>query len=115
PWVFQLYNRQGPNPKDLLPRVYHDAHSDWLQALAEHGAAGFVLLLLCGAAPLALTRTRRWPDLSRQALTGCLLVLAYAAVEFPFGNTAVVLAWWILFFCALRYAELSSPPDPIPQ
>lgn len=109
PLVFPIYNRQGPDPRDLLPKVYHDAHTDWLQALAEHGFVGTLLLVLCAALPLAAVGRSPWPELSRQLLVGEGLVLLYAAVEFPFGNTAVVLTWWILLFVAARYAALSAP------
>jgi O-antigen ligase len=119
PHVFTLYNSQEPDPRDHLPKFYHDAHSDWLQALAEHGFFGTALLVLCAFVPLR----RVW----RQAATsciplylffGCSLVLLYAAVEFPFGNVAVVLSWWMCFFCAIRYVQLQpvasrlSPINP---
>jgi hypothetical protein len=39
-----------------------------------------------------------------------LLVSAYAWVEFPFGNVAVVLAWWLCFFCAVQYVRLTERP-----
>jgi O-antigen ligase len=111
PLVFPIYNRQEPDPVDRLPKVYHDAHSDWLQALAEHGFVGTVLLALCAVVPwCGATGSPARGSVSRQLLVGCALVLLYAGVEFPFGNTAVVLAWWVFFFTALRYAELSRRP-----
>ena len=42
----------------------------------------------------------------RYLLTGCLLVLLYAWVEFPFANPAVMLTFCATFSCALRYAQL---------
>ena len=39
-------------------------------------------------------------------LAGCALILLYAWVEFPFGNIAVVLVWWLSFFSAVHYARL---------
>ncbi len=109
PHVFPLYNTQEPNPVDRLPVVYHDAHSDWLQAVAEHGLVGAALLALCAWVPLSGLRR---PDLKSPIvlypLAGCGLILLYAWVEFPFGNVAVVLAWWICFFCAVRYAQLEA-------
>jgi hypothetical protein len=47
-------------------------------------------------------------------LSGCLLVALYSWVEFPFGNVAVTLAWWLCFFAAVQYARLTdahSAPD----
>jgi hypothetical protein len=38
-------------------------------------------------------------------LSGLAVVLGYALVEFPFGNRANVLTWWVLFFAALAYAR----------
>ena len=110
PYVFQIYNSQDhPNKRDNLPNYYVDAHSDWLQAVAEHGLVGAALLALCGLAPLAALRRRRpWGTLPAHLLAGCALILLYAWVEFPFGNTAVVLCWWFCFFTAVSYARLGG-------
>lgn len=108
PHVFQLYNTQTATA-DRLPVFYADAHSDWLQALAEHGFVGTVLIGLCALLPLAKLRARhlRHP-LPNYLLCGCALVLLYAWIEFPFGNAAVVFTWWLCFFSAVRYARLDS-------
>jgi hypothetical protein len=50
-------------------------------------------------------RRRRFESLPRALLAGCGLVLLYAWIEFPFGNTAVALTWWLCFFVCLRYAR----------
>jgi hypothetical protein len=42
------------------------------------------------------------------------LLLVYAWVEFPFGNLAVVLTWWITFFGAVQYARLQDREAPTP-
>jgi hypothetical protein len=53
-------------------------------------------------------------------LAGCGLILVYAGVEFPFGNAAVVIAFWTCFFCAVQYSRLqdrkpgSEPSSPAP-
>jgi len=41
-------------------------------------------------------------------------VLAYALLEFPFGNRANVLVWWTLFFAALAHTRAmeGSPSAP---
>ena len=111
PYVFQFYNSQDrPNPKDHLPNYYVDAHSDWLQAVAEHGLIGAALLAWCALAPLgALWRRRPWGVVPGHLLAGCALILLYAWVEFPFGNTAVVLCWWFCFFTAVSYKRIEAP------
>jgi O-antigen ligase len=107
PPVFIFYNTQSPGPIDHLPVYYHDAHNDWLQAVAEHGLIGTALLALLGLIPLApmLRRPPRSP-LPAYLLAGCGLILFYACLEFPFGNSAVVLSWWICFFTAVQYTRL---------
>jgi O-antigen ligase len=107
PPVFQFYNTQTPGPIDHLPVFYHDAHNDWLQSVAEHGLLGTALLVLLGAVPLAqLFRRRPRSPLPGYLLAGCGLILLYGCVEFPFGNTAVVLTWWMCFFIAVQYSRL---------
>lgn len=106
PTAFYLRNSQRV-ADDGLPRLFHDAHSDWLQSLAEVGVIGTALLALCGAVPWWQLRRRvSWPPLSRYLLFGCALILAYALLEFPFGNRCVVIVVWVLFFAAVRYAHL---------
>jgi len=111
PTVFYSYNSQEPGV-DRLPKFYWDAHSDWLQSLAELGFVGTGLLVLLAIIPLATLRRRHLQSpFPIFLLVGCGLVLLYAAIEFPFGNPAVVLTWWLLFFAAVRYAQLESPRE----
>jgi hypothetical protein len=107
PHVFTLYNtRKSP---DRLPVFYHDAHSDWLQALAEHGLVGSALLAVMVILPLTRLRRRHFSSsIPAYLLAGCGLILLYATVEFPFGNFAVILSWWFCFFCALHYGRLQD-------
>ncbi|HVU32293.1 MAG TPA: O-antigen ligase family protein [Opitutaceae bacterium] len=113
PYVFTLYNTQ--ESVDGFPIYYHDAHSDWLQSLAEHGVVGSALLLLLAVLPLiSVSRAEFANPLSTYLLGGCVVVLLYAGVEFPFGNFAVVLTWWLCLFCGLRYALLRDPTPPAP-
>jgi O-antigen ligase len=107
PTVFFLYNTQVPSA-DRVPVFYYDAHSDWLQSVAELGLAGTLLIGCLGLAPLVGLRRLRLGLLPGYLLAGCALVLLYAWVEFPFGNPAVVLAWWLCFFAAVRYARLDA-------
>lgn len=110
--VFTLYNTQ--KSVDKFPIFYHDAHSDWLQAFAEHGFVGTTLLALCGVVPLLKLRPRHLGDpLVCYLLAGCGFVLLYAWVEFPFGNVAVVLSWWLCFFSAIHYGRLGDRETPL--
>jgi len=106
PHVFSLYNTRE-SKVDRLPVNYHDAHSDWLQAFAEHGVIGSALLGLCAIVPLWRRRLRHllspWPA---YLIGGCGLIVLYAWIEFPFGNLAVVLTWWLCFFSAIQYVRL---------
>jgi len=115
PKVFEFYNSQDIGPIDHLPVRYVDAHNDWLQSVAEHGLVGTAVLGLCALVPLrALRRRPPRSPLPKYLLTGCGIVLLYAWVEFPFGNTSVVLTWWLLFFAAVRYAELQHASSSTP-
>lgn len=106
PTAFYHYNTQhfssnGPN------RLFHDAHSDWLQSVAEVGLLGTALLLLCAGVPLyGSRRALRASPLVIYLLSGGALLVLYATLEFPFGNRAVVIAFWVCFFSALGYARL---------
>ncbi len=107
PHVFLRYNSQ--TSPDKLPIFYRDAHSDWLQALSEHGFLGSALLALCAVVPAA--GLRRWQLQSAVPVSlfaGCAAVLVYAWVEFPFGNFCVIFTWWLCFFCAVQYARLQE-------
>lgn len=113
PHVFTLYNTR--QSVDKLPVFYRDAHSDWLQSLAEHGFTGTSLLALCGLIPLLRLRRRHLASpVPCYLLAGCALILLYAWVEFPFGNIAVVLTWWLSFFSAVHYARLYDREAPAP-
>ena len=93
--------------------IYVEAHSDWLQSVAETGFVGTTLLILMALIPLASVtwRSLRHPLVS-YPLLGCMLVAFYAWVEFPFANGAVLISFWTLFFSAIRYAGLQHQSDP---
>ena len=82
---------------------YAEAHSDWLQSVAETGFVGTLLLVLMGLVPLlgALRRAAIAP-LPAYLLLCCTLVSLYAAIEFPFANGAVVVSLWTIFLIGLR-------------
>ena len=90
-------------------RYYATAHNDWLQSVAETGFVGTTLLVLMGLVPLLSLKKRQWTHpLTAYPLLGCLLVVLYAAFEFPFGNAAFLVTFWILLFATVRYAQLSD-------
>lgn len=105
--VFYVFNSQRAVERWVWIPFYAEAHSDWLQSLAETGFVGTILLVLLVLLPL---RAIRWRSVEsvvpRYLLAGCALVLLYAWIEFPFANPAVLLTFWAAFYCALRYADL---------
>lgn len=107
--VFVRYNTEG-SPEDHLVFHYDQAHSDWLQSLAEVGWIGTTFLVLMGGLPLWTQRRilRSGRFVTAMLLAGCGLIALYAWVEFPFANPAVALCFWTLFFTGIRYASLSD-------
>ncbi|MFA5057687.1 MAG: O-antigen ligase family protein [Opitutaceae bacterium] len=104
--VFQLFNQQV-SVEGWVP-FYAQAHSDWLQALAEVGLAGTVLIILMGLIPLvAFFRLGPPGVVPAYLLAGCGLLALYAWVEFPFANPAVLEVFWLCFFSAVRYHKLT--------
>ena len=108
--VFRIYNSQRPVEPWFGAPFYAKAHNDWLQSLAEVGFVGTGLLALLVLLPLLAVPWRRVEAmLPRYLLAGDALILLYAWVEFPFANPAVMLTFWVILFCAARYATLSLP------
>lgn len=105
--VFRNYNTLQSS--DGLPQYYEYAHSDWLQLLAETGMIGaalyacFILLFF-----RPLRRFRNVASLPRYLFSGCTLILLYAWIEFPFGNPAVTLFFWIGLFGAVAWIKLDQ-------
>lgn len=94
---------------DNLPIYYDQAHSDWLQSLAEVGVVGTTLLCATGIIPLWMTRRRLFKHVFSGSVLGIhALILLYAWIEFPLASPAVVLAFWVTFFAGLRHAQLGS-------
>jgi hypothetical protein len=106
PTVFPFYNSIKAN-RDGIPQIYHDAHSDWLQSLSELGLAGTALIGAAVALPSMAIGRRKVSQLPLFLLCGCVLVALYSLIEFPFGNVAVVLAWWLCLFGAVQYVRLT--------
>ncbi len=112
--VFRIFNTQRTVETWWWIPFYAKAHNDWLQSLAEVGFVGTGLLALLMLLPLLAVRWRQVESiLPRYLLTGVILVLLYAWVEFPFANPAVLLAFSASFYCAVRYAllDLQSERD----
>ena len=104
--VFPIFNQQL-SVEGWVP-FYREAHSDWLQALAEVGLTGTVLLGLIAALPLVAAFRLGPPGvLPAYLLAGCGLLVLYALVEFPFANPAVLEAFWCCLFTAVRYHKLT--------
>lgn len=109
--IFLNYSRFKPG-SDRLMNTFVDAHSDWLQSLAELGFFGTALLLAFGLLPLFETfRLARLSAFSGWLLGGCALIAAYAWVEFPLACPAVVATWWIFWFAALRVLQLTPTSE----
>jgi len=114
--VFRIFNTQRAAETWVWIPFYAEAHSDWLQAFAEVGLIGTVLLVLLGLLPLLSVSWRRSRSLvPRYLLGGCGLLLLYAWVEFPFANPAVLLTFCALFYSAVRYAALDQPDPSSPH
>jgi len=108
PTIFVIFNSQE-SKVDHLPVIYHDAHSDWLQSVAEIGLVGTALIGTAVALPASVIWRRKMSPIPYFLLCGCLLVAAYAWIEFPFGNLAVILSWWLCFLVSVHYIRLSAP------
>ena len=107
--TLQLIRPRPVEERRQYEHSYVDAHSDWLQSLAEAGFIGTLLVILCGALPAKRCRASlRAGNIPAYLLGGCGLILLYAGVEFPFGNPAVTVAFWLCFFSALQYTRLQS-------
>ncbi|MDI1319892.1 MAG: O-antigen ligase family protein [bacterium] len=105
--VFWVFNTQRTAEAVFYIPFYAEAHNDWLQSLAETGFVGTGLLALLLLGPLLSVPWRRVGSvIPRYLLAGCVIVLLYAWVEFPFANPAVMLTFCATFYCAVRYAML---------
>jgi O-antigen ligase len=110
PTVFYLRNSQRYPIPHLSNQVhFHDAHCDWLQSLSEVGFVGTALLGLCALVPIYHRRRGlRQSPLTTHLLAGLGLILLYAWLEFPFGNGAVIVAFWVCLFCAVHYPHCEN-------
>lgn len=107
--VFGIYNSQYAVERWFGQTYYAEAHCDWLQSVAEVGLTGTALLVLMGLLPLIAAFRHRVPftEFPRWLLSGCGLIALYAWIEFPFANPAVMITFWLCFFTAIRYHQLT--------
>lgn len=109
-WGMDSFARLAPfYADDLLLGARQDrATSDVLQFLAEFGIFGCILPL-AGFVYLLTRYIRGKHDmrLTNHLLVGCFSVLVLALVDSPFMSPAVFLSFLIIFFSALRWADLS--------
>ncbi|WP_269522490.1 O-antigen ligase family protein [Coraliomargarita parva] len=92
----------------LLGARYERAASDGLQFLAEFGLIGYLfplitfLYLLC-----RYLKGRKDIQLTNHLLLACAAVLGIGCIDTPFMSPAVFMSFFIIFFSALRWADLS--------
>lgn len=108
--VFPVFQGSYLRRPDGRPSArFEFAHNDWLQVLAETGWVGAALLLV-PAGMAAVGGWRRAGPIGRWALAGCALLAAYAWIDFPFHNPAMLVAWTILLTSAGRFDPRHAPP-----
>ncbi len=94
---------------DTLLGSRHDrATSDILQALAEVGILGCIpFCILIAYLIIRYFRGQHNIHLTNHMLFGCLGCMVCAGVDATFMSPAVILSFFIIFFSALRWADLS--------
>lgn len=109
-WGFDSFPELLPfYADDRLLNTRHDrASSDVLQLLAEIGLIGCLpLLILIVTLVIRYLRGRHNIRLTNHLLIGCIGVSLLACLDSPFMSPAVSLSFFIVFFAALRWADLS--------
>ena len=92
----------------ILTDRHQRAASDVLQSLAELGLLGSLLFpAIIVYLLIRYIRLKRNVLLTNQMLIGCAGVLALSLVDSPFMSPTVFLSFFIVFFSALRWADLS--------
>ena len=94
---------------DTLLHARHErATSDVLQLLAEIGLLGCLpLIILIAILGIRYLRGRHDIRLTNHMLMGCVGVILLAYFDSPFMSPAVCLSFFIVFFAALRWGDLS--------
>lgn len=103
-----VFRRFNTSVNERGQQFYDQAHSNWLQSLAEVGVGGTLVRVSLVFSLLAGRWRRIWASsVSRCLLVGCGITLIYGALEFPFANPAVALVFWILLLSAGRWVDFS--------
>ena len=92
-------------------RAYWEhAHDDWLEFPVELGELGMLPIgFVFGWGTIQLVRRRFWNHpVSFCSVLGCLLLLTHAGFDFVFQNPAILITSCVLFFGAIRWAELEG-------
>ena len=113
-WGLDAFQRLMPyySNSKLLDKYYETAPTGILSALIEFGSLG--VLLMAGYLTYLLLRNfflKRENSLSNNIFTGLMIVIILIFFENPFYNTAVLFSFWVLLFCALRWAKLIHNPS----
>lgn len=108
-YIFPMYQRNYPeifyryyhkrNQQWVGRKMYHYAHNDILQFLAEYGVIGCSLLFLAlGSVFLTILKNAvHWPLASLLLLVGIAQALAHACLDFIFNSPA----YWMAFISLL--------------
>ena len=109
-WGIESYSKLLPfYSNDLLAgNRFERAESDLLQFLAEFGIFGLVLMLgFLSAFILRYILRKDAIRLTNHLLIGCGAVLVLSLCDTPFMSPAVFFSFFVIFFSALRWAEIS--------
>lgn len=109
-WGIDSYSQLLPfySSDTLLGQRSERAASDLLQFLAEFGIFGCLVTLgVFIAFVLRYVRGKHNIRLTNHLSIGCGAVLVLACVDTPFMSPAVFVSFFVVFFCALRWGELS--------
>lgn len=109
-WGLNGYEKILPFYADdqLFQGRYQSAHSDFIQFLAEFGIIGLApAFLLTLGLFIRYIRGKHEFYLTNFMLFGCISLLVLAFFDNPFFSPAVFFSFWIIFFSALRWGDLS--------
>jgi len=109
-WGIDSYAKLLPfyGSDTLLGQRAERAASDLLQFMAEFGLFGLIIAGgIIAAFIVRYVRDRHNIHLTNHLLVGCGAVLLLACVDTPFMSPAVFVSFFVIFFSALRWAEVS--------
>jgi O-antigen ligase len=111
---FPNYTRWHPEI-DTMPgsrerRYWEHAHDDLMEFPIEFGDVGLAPpAVAIGWAVVQLVRRRFWNHpVALCSVLGCLVLLLHAGFDFVLQNPAVLITSCVLFFGAIRWAELEG-------